>query len=136
MVSFTSGKPSEDWIRDTLRYRGGRRSMKALRNQFRREGNDTMKTSEVERLCESLQYKNESSMAFELFLTKCQKMYNIFEEEGEKMEDYSKTCFIFKQVDQSDLQKSIETLKSHMANQTFMDSIIHYRRLSFKHSCF
>ena len=53
-------------------------------------------------------------MAFELFLTKCQKMYNIFEGEGEPMEEDAKTRFLFKRVKHSYLQKSIEALKSQM----------------------
>ena len=54
-------------------------------------------------------------MAFEFFLIECQKMYNILEEEGVLMEQGSKIRFLFKQVEHSELQKSIEVLKSHMA---------------------
>ena len=56
-------------------------------------------------------------MAFELFLTKCQNMYNIFEEEDEPMEADYKTHFLFKWIYQPDLQKSIEALKAHMATK-------------------
>ena len=41
-------------------------------------------------------------------------MYNIFEEEGEPMEEDAKTHFILKQVDHSDLKKSIEVLNYQM----------------------
>ena len=41
-------------------------------------------------------------------------MYNIFEEEFEPVEEYAKIRFIFKRVEHSDLQKSIEALKSQM----------------------
>ena len=37
-------------------------------------------------------------MEFELFLTKCQKMYSIFEEEGEAMDEDAKIRFLFKRV--------------------------------------
>ena len=53
-------------------------------------------------------------MAFELFLTKCQKIYKIFEKEGNPMEEGAKICFLFKRVDHSDLHKSIESLKYYM----------------------
>ena len=53
-------------------------------------------------------------MEFELFLTKWQKMYIIFEEEGKPNEEDAKTRFLFKQVKHSDLQKSIEALKSQI----------------------
>ena len=41
-------------------------------------------------------------------------MYNIFEEEGEPMEEDAKKSFPFKIVEHSDLQKSIEELKYQM----------------------
>ena len=56
-------------------------------------------------------------MVFELFLTKCQNMYNIFEEEDKPMEADYKTHFLFKWIYQSDLQKPIEALKANMATK-------------------
>ena len=53
-------------------------------------------------------------MAFEIFITKCQKMYNIFEEEGDPMEEDARIRFLFKTFDHSDLHKSIEALKIQM----------------------
>ena len=53
-------------------------------------------------------------MVFELFITKLQNMYNIFEEEGEPTEEYAKIRFLFKQVKYLDLTKSIEALKYYM----------------------
>ena len=47
-------------------------------------------------------------MEFELFLTKYQKMYNNFEEEDDTVEDYDNIRFLFKRVEHSYLQKSIE----------------------------
>ena len=54
--------------------------MKSSRNHFVGKGNVTRNISEAERLRYTLYYNNERSISFELFLTKCQKMYNIFEE--------------------------------------------------------
>ena len=42
-------------------------------------------------------------------------MYNTFEEKGETMEEDAKIHLIFKRVKNSDLQKSIEALRSQMA---------------------
>ena len=88
--------------------------MKALNNHFAGEVNATTNIYEAEQLRDFLHYKNERSMAFELFLTKSHKMYNLFEEEGEPMEEDAKICFIFKQVEHSDLYKSIQELKYQM----------------------
>ena len=41
LVSFTTRQASEVWLKDNLRYRYGKRSMKVLRNQLIGEGNAT-----------------------------------------------------------------------------------------------
>ena len=38
VVSFTTGQPSGDWVKDTLKYHDGRRSMKVLRSHFSGDG--------------------------------------------------------------------------------------------------
>ena len=78
VVSFTTGQPSGDWIKTTLKHADGRRSMEALRKHFTGESNATRNLAEAERLNESLKYKSERSMYFEIFLTPCQKMFNIY----------------------------------------------------------
>ena len=45
------------------------------------------------------------SLSFELFISKWQKMYDIFEEEVEPMEEGAKIRFLFKQVYHWSLQK-------------------------------
>ena len=51
-------------------------------------------------------------MQFETFLTQMQKMFNIFDKEGEPMEEDAKIRFLFKKVQNNDLQKSVEALKA------------------------
>ena len=112
IVAFTTGQPSGDWIKNTLRFSDGRRSMKALRAHFAGEGNATRNMAEADRLKESLHYKGERSMAFETFLTQCQKMYNIYEKEGEPMTDEAKVRFLYKKVQHSGLRGTIDALKA------------------------
>ena len=112
ILSFTTGQPSEDWIKSTKRYSDGRRSTMALRDHFAGEGNATRNLSEAERLRDSLFYRGERAMQFETFLTQMQKMFNIFEKEGEPMEEEAKIRFLFKKVQNNDLQKSVEALKA------------------------
>ena len=112
ILSFTTGQPSEDWIKSTKRYSDGRRSTMALRDHFAGEGNATRNLSEAERLRDSLFYRGERAMQFETFLTQMQKMFNIFEKEGEPMEEEAKIRFLFKKVQNVDLQKSVEALKA------------------------
>ena len=112
IVSFTTGQPSGDWIKNTLRFSDGRRSMKALRDHFSGEGNASRNIAEADRLKETLHYKSERAMAFETFLTQCQKMYNIYEKEGEPMPDDAKLRFLFKRVQHKDLSSSIDALRA------------------------
>ena len=57
--------------------------MQALCDHFSGEGNSTRRIAEADRMKKSLHYKNKRSLSFEFFLTKCQKMFNIYEKEGE-----------------------------------------------------
>ena len=89
--------------------------MKALMNHFEGEGNATRNITKAERLRESCHYKNERSMAFELFITKFQDTYSIFEEEDQPLEKDAKIRFLFKLVEHSDLHKLIYGLKYQIA---------------------
>ena len=70
--------------------------MHALRNHFSGEGNATRNIAKAERLRDTLHYKNERSMSFEMFLTQVVRMFNIFEKEGEPMEEDAKLRVLFK----------------------------------------
>ena len=112
LISFTTGQPSGDWIKSTVRHQDGRRSMQALRTHFAGAGNASRNKAEADRLYKSLHYKSERAMAFETFLTQCQKMFNIFEEEGEPMQEGARIRYLFNQVQHSGLQSSIEALRA------------------------
>ena len=112
IISFTTGQPSGDWVKNTVRYADGRRSMQALRDHFGGAGNATRNKAEADRLKEGLHYKSERSMAFETFLTQCQHMFNIYEKEGEPMTDGQKVRFLFKKVQHNGLQSAIDALRA------------------------
>ena len=116
IVSFTTGQPSGDWIKATLKYSDGRKSFMALSDHFAGEGNATRNMAEATRLRDSLHYKSERAMPFETFLTKCQKMHNIFEEEDEPMCDAAKTRFLFEKVQHPELKSAIEALKAQQTS--------------------
>ena len=112
IISFTTGQSSHDWVKSTVRFADGRRTMKALRDHFEGEGNATRNKAHADRLKESLHYKSERSMPFETFLTKCQQMFNIYEKEGEPMSDDAKMRFLFTKVTHTGLRGAIEALKA------------------------
>ena len=67
--------------------------MQALRDHFSGEGNASRRVAEADRMKDTLHYKNERSLPFETFLTKVQKMYNIYELHGEEMSEDAKIRF-------------------------------------------
>jgi hypothetical protein len=98
IISFTTGNPSGNWVRNTICYQNRRKSMKALRDYFLGEGNITRSLADVERLKDSLHYKNERSMPFETFLTQCELMFNIFQQENEPMAEDANIRYLFKVI--------------------------------------
>ena len=72
-MSFTTGHSSEDWIKNIIRNKDGRRRMTALRDYFSIKGNATRIIAEAENFKDTFHYKNEHSLQFETFLTKFQK---------------------------------------------------------------
>ena len=76
IVNATSGCPSADWIKSSLKYSNGRRTWKKLVNHFAGPGTASVALAEAEKLRNTLHYRNERAMSFEKFLTNCEKMYN------------------------------------------------------------
>ena len=68
--------------------------MNALCDHFSGEENPNRNIAEAERIQDSLYYKNKRSMAFQTFLIQSQKVFNIFEKEGEIMDEATKVIFI------------------------------------------
>ena len=118
IVSFTTGHASGDWIKKTTKYADGRKSMQALRNHYNDEGNATRNLAEATRLRDSLHYKHERSMAFEVFLTKIEKMRYIYDKEGEPWTDAALLRFLFEKVQHPGLRVVIESLKAQQTTGT------------------
>ena len=63
-------------------------------------------------LNESLHYKSKRAMSFEIFLTQCQKMFNIYKKEEEEMSDEAKVRFLFRKVQHTGPRSYIDALKA------------------------
>ena len=61
---------------------------------------------------DSLCYRNERSLTFEVFLNEAQKMFNIFEQQGEPMTKEAKVQFILRKVQHPQLANPVETMRS------------------------
>ena len=57
-------------------------------------------------------------MSFEIFLTQCQKNFNIYEKEGVEMPEEAKLRFLFRKVQHTGLRSSIDALKASQTTGT------------------
>ena len=85
--------------------------MQALRNHYQGEGNASHRIATAEKLKETLHYKSERSLTFTTFLDRMQKMFNIFQEEGEELLENAKLRELFKWVQHLQLQDTVKALK-------------------------
>ena len=60
---------------------------------------------------DGLHYKNERSLVFSIFLHRMQKMFHIYEEEGEEFTENDKLRELFKGVQHPQLQDTVKALK-------------------------
>ena len=91
--------------------------MKALRDHFTGEGNSSRRMAEAERMKADLHYKNERSLTFENFLTKYQRMYNIYDTHGEAISEEAKIRFLFKKYNHEGLTKTIKAMKTKITTK-------------------
>ena len=85
--------------------------MEALRNHYGGEGNASRCIATAEKLHETLHYKSERSMPFSTFLDRMQKMFNIFQEEGEEHTENAKVRELLKRVQNNQLQDTVKALR-------------------------
>ena len=117
IISFTTGHPSEDWIKPVEKHKDSPKSMKALRDHFSGEGNTTRRMAVAERMKKQLNYTYEKALTFEDFLIKCQKMYNIYQTGSEEMTEEAKLRYFFKKIDHEGLSKTVEAMKTNIATE-------------------
>ena len=79
------------------------------------EGNASRWTADAESPKDALHCTDERAMPFETFLTKCEEMFQIFKEQGEEVPEDAKIWFLFKKVQHSGLQGTIESLKAQIS---------------------
>ena len=107
-MNFLVAESAEQWIKNLAPRVNGCLDMEALRNHYGGEGNASRHIATAEKLCETLHYKSERSMPFSTFLDRMQKMFNIFQEEGEELTENAKVCELLKRVQNNQLQDTIK----------------------------
>ena len=111
LKNYLVAESAEQWIQDIEHLNNGQRGMQALRNHFQGEGNASRGIATAEKLKETLHYKSEHSLTFTTFLDCMQKMFNIFQEEGEELSENAKLWELFKWVQHPQLQDTIKALQ-------------------------
>jgi hypothetical protein len=115
LKSFLQSETAEQWIKPLSRKQSGRDDMIALRNHYSGEGNTSRRIAVAEKTRDTLHYKSERAMSFSSFLDKLQKMFNIFDEEGEAISETAKVRLLLKKVEHPQLQDAIGALRVRSA---------------------
>ena len=111
LMNFLVAESAEQWIKNLASRVNGRLDMEALRNHYGGEGNASRCIATAEKLRETLHYKSERSMPFSTFLDRMQKMFNIFQEEGEELTKNAKVHELLKRVQNNQLQDTVKALR-------------------------
>ena len=111
LKNFLVAETAEQWIKNLEPHASGRQDMLALREHYGGEGNASQHIATAEWMRKGLHYKNKRSLAFSIFLDCMQKMFNIYEEEGEEFTENAKLRKLFKQVQHPQLQDTVKALK-------------------------
>ena len=127
LKSFLQTETAEQWIKPLARRQSGRDDMIALRNHYSGEGNTSRRIAQAERYRDTLYYKHEKSLSFSNFLDKIQKMFNMFEEEGESITEQAKVRMLLKKVQHSQLQDAVSALRirAQLDSVTFTECANH-----------
>ena len=111
LKSYLQAESAEQWIKPMSRRQNGREDMEALRGHYSGEGNTSRRIAVAERYRDNLHYKNEKALSFSTFLDKVQTMFNIFEAEGEPVQEAAKVRILLKKVEHPQLQTAVGTLR-------------------------
>ena len=111
LKNYLVAETAEQWIKNLEPHADSHRDMLALQEHYSGEGNASRRIATAERMREGLHYKNERSLAFSIFLDHMQKMFNIYEEEGEEFTENAKLRELFRLVQYPQLQDTVKALK-------------------------
>jgi hypothetical protein len=111
LLGFLQGENTENWIRSVARYQDGRRDMEALRRHYAGEGNSTRRIADAKQIQQSLHYKSERALSFSKFLDSLQRMFTIFEDEGEPLTERAKVDELLTRVQNSALTAAVAQLR-------------------------
>ena len=107
LKSFLQSESAEQWIKKVAPKQSGRDDMIVLRAHYSGEGTTTRRITQAEGYRDNLYYKHEKLLSFSSFLDKLQKMFNMFEEEGEAVTEQAKVRMPLKKIQHPALQNAV-----------------------------
>ena len=111
LKNFLTAESAEQWIRPLAPRGNGRDDVLELRRYYEGEGNQSRRIASTDKYRETLHYKSERAMPWEIFLDWMQKMFNIYKEEGEEMTENAKLRELFKRTKHLQLVESLKALE-------------------------
>ena len=93
-----------------MNHQDGCCDMIALHNHYAGEGNSTHHISDANQIKSTLHYKSEHALPFSKFLDSMQKMFTIFQEEGEPLTEQAKVDELLTKVQHPGLTAAIAQL--------------------------
>jgi hypothetical protein len=122
---FLIGQPAEHWNKELLSQANGRSDMLALRAHYGGSGNTTTMLAEAKMMYDTLVYRGEKNKGtLERFLTDCQKMFILFDDNDEPMTRNQKVKFVLdkKRMQAPSLQMSAELLRVQQQQRADTDN--------------
>ena len=105
------GENAEQWIQSGFKKKNGREDLAHLTAFFQGEGNSSGRIYVAEQMWKSLHYKGERAMPFATFLSKAQKMFNLFYRNKEPKPMAAQVRWLLDQVKDPDLIPTIAGLR-------------------------
>ena len=102
---------AEQWIRLLAPRGNGRDDILELRHHYEGKGNQSRRIASADKYRETLHYKSERAMPWEIFLDRMQKMFNIYKEEGEEMTENPKLSKLSKRTRHPQLVEFVKALE-------------------------
>ena len=102
---------AEQWIRGTKKRVNGRDDFYDLLRHYSGEGNVRCRVATVDHLRETLHYKSDRALSFNMFLDRMQKIINIFRNGEEIMADSTQVRELFRRFQHPQLQGTVKSLE-------------------------
>ena len=101
--------------------------MIALKNYNSGEGNTSQCIAQAEGYRDTLYYKHEKSLSFSNFLDKIQKLFSMFQEEGESITKQAKVRMLLKKIQHPQLQNAVSAfcIRAQLDSVSFTECANH-----------